>query len=696
MNICGEFRILTATTSTSNPTATAVDNASIFIAFDEVAAGAPVYKAAGRELSGTGAVSPAWPAHEVNDIALLFVESAGGQPVTLSDAQGFVQVAESPKATGSGTAGTQLSVFWARATSTSMAAPTVAEPGNHVYAQILTYCGVATSGNPWNITGGGTDTLSGGSINVTGVTTTVANTLIVQAATRDNDSAAAAFSAETNANLTNITEHSDAGTSSGNGGGFAVWDGIKAAAGATGDTNVTVTDTLNAFLTIALRPPPPFEPPSKLAFLQQPNNTIYNQTITPAVTVEIQDASGNRVATATNSVTVAIGTNPAGGTLSGTLTVNAVAGVATFSDLSINNAGIGYTLTASSAGLTGATSDAFNITTGAYGLTQCAGSRYGVDLGCTANDVQITSISVVGGLTSCEGGSAITVDLDLTINSGSPDRYDIGIFISNNGADPQLVSTGDNCTVGILPTTDPPFRNLDPGPWSGTLDTCGDVNGTMNGGTGSGTFTMYNVNVLCQSLTGSGGNLYIPFVVSWDSQSSPSGGTCTSIANPVPSTKSKCNAPTIAQGTVSVVVLPTITKTDNKTTLSPNEATTYTVVITNTTGDTLINAVFKDPAVTGLTANSISCSATGGAICPICSVSDIQGTGCTISSMPNNSSVTFTINATVSSNPPATFTNTATVTVNGATASASDTNGGSGSGTGGSRVRVIRWREVFQ
>ncbi|MBI3574815.1 MAG: hypothetical protein HY083_04085, partial [Gammaproteobacteria bacterium] len=37
MNICGEFRILTATTDTSDPTATAVDNASTFIAFKEAA-----------------------------------------------------------------------------------------------------------------------------------------------------------------------------------------------------------------------------------------------------------------------------------------------------------------------------------------------------------------------------------------------------------------------------------------------------------------------------------------------------------------------------------------------------------------------------------------------------------------------------------------------------------------------------------
>jgi hypothetical protein len=101
---------------------------------------------------------------------------------------------------------------------------------------------------------------------------------------------------------------------------------------------------------------------SKLAFTVQPSNTAAGSPISPAVQVTVQDSSGNTVTTATNSITVAIGTNPSGGTLSGTTTVNAVNGVATFSNLSIDKAGNGYTLTASSSGLTGATSAAFNIT----------------------------------------------------------------------------------------------------------------------------------------------------------------------------------------------------------------------------------------------------------------------------------------------------------------------------------------------
>lgn len=218
---------------------------------------APVFQAAGTAASGTGTVNPAWPAHAIDDVALLFIESAGGEPATLSAPAGFVAVLNSPQATGATTAGTRITVFWARATSAAMTAPTVADPGNHVYARIITYRNVINAGNPWDVTGGGVKAAASTSVTVTGVTTTVPDTLIVQAVARDNDSTAAAFSAQANANLAGIAERSDAGTNSGNGGGFAVWDGIKATAGATGNTTATVTNSINAFLTIALKPQPP-------------------------------------------------------------------------------------------------------------------------------------------------------------------------------------------------------------------------------------------------------------------------------------------------------------------------------------------------------------------------------------------------------------------------------------------------------
>ncbi len=104
--------------------------------------------------------------------------------------------------------------------------------------------------------------------------------------------------------------------------------------------------------------------PAALAFGQQPTNVAAAASIAPAVTVAIQDAFGN-LTTSTANVTVAIGTNPASGTLGGTLTQAAVAGVATFPNLVVDKVGTGYTLTAASGALTGATSVPFNVTHGA-------------------------------------------------------------------------------------------------------------------------------------------------------------------------------------------------------------------------------------------------------------------------------------------------------------------------------------------
>src|SRR5437773_1100408 len=106
-------------------------------------------------------------------------------------------------------------------------------------------------------------------------------------------------------------------------------------------------------------------PAAKVVFTVQPSNAVAGAVNTPAVQVAVQDAQGNTVTTATTSITLAIGTNPASGTLAGTKSVAAASGVATFSTLSLNMVGTGYTLTATATGLTGATSNAFNIGVGA-------------------------------------------------------------------------------------------------------------------------------------------------------------------------------------------------------------------------------------------------------------------------------------------------------------------------------------------
>jgi hypothetical protein len=115
-------------------------------------------------------------------------------------------------------------------------------------------------------------------------------------------------------------------------------------------------------------------PAAKLGFTAQPTAATVNQAFPIQPVVAIQDLGGNTVTTgafATSTVTLAIGTNPGGGTLTctGGLTKVAVAGVATFSGCQINNAGVGYTLTASVPGLTGATSTAFNVSAPAASIT---------------------------------------------------------------------------------------------------------------------------------------------------------------------------------------------------------------------------------------------------------------------------------------------------------------------------------------
>ena len=105
----------------------------------------------------------------------------------------------------------------------------------------------------------------------------------------------------------------------------------------------------------------PSPTPTKLAFTAQPAATSVGGVITPAVKVAVQNSSGIAVASSTDPITLVLGSNAGGGTLSGTTVVNAVSGVATFSDLAVTTPGAGYTLVASSGNLTGATSSPFNV-----------------------------------------------------------------------------------------------------------------------------------------------------------------------------------------------------------------------------------------------------------------------------------------------------------------------------------------------
>jgi uncharacterized protein (TIGR03437 family) len=113
---------------------------------------------------------------------------------------------------------------------------------------------------------------------------------------------------------------------------------------------------------------------NKLAFVQQPVDTIAGATITPAVTVQVRDSSGNAVHTA--GVQITLQTNAVVRRLkqlSGNATQSTDSnGLATFANLSISQTG-SYTLQANANGLSSDTSQSFTITAGTAAKIQSTG-----------------------------------------------------------------------------------------------------------------------------------------------------------------------------------------------------------------------------------------------------------------------------------------------------------------------------------
>ena len=120
-----------------------------------------------------------------------------------------------------------------------------------------------------------------------------------------------------------------------------------------------------------------------LRFATQPQDAVVGQPITgaaydpsgPPVTVEVVDRQGHVVTASAVAVTIALGSNPGNATLGGTTTAHTVTGVASFAELTLNEPANGYTLIASSPGLTGATSDPFDESSAAAICQQNVGCQ---------------------------------------------------------------------------------------------------------------------------------------------------------------------------------------------------------------------------------------------------------------------------------------------------------------------------------
>ena len=205
--------------------------------------------------------------------------------------------------------------------------------------------------------------------------------------------------------------------------------------------------------------------PGKLVFTQQPTNTLAGAFITPAVKVTLtkQDGITTITPTTADSVTVAIltGTGTASATLSGAKQVPLVGGVATFGDLSIDQPGTGYQLTASGTSPTGAvpapaTSVAFDITEALLFGSSSNGPRFG-DGVTEPHPGSLFTINQATGTATFIGSTGINSDRGVPEVSGIAFDPTTGILYGITGSactGARLItintSTGAGTLVGII------------------------------------------------------------------------------------------------------------------------------------------------------------------------------------------------------------------------------------------------------
>ncbi len=103
--------------------------------------------------------------------------------------------------------------------------------------------------------------------------------------------------------------------------------------------------------------------PDALFFLVQPNDATAGNIITPAVQIAVLDSLGRPDSAYANAITMSFAVNNVGATLSGTLSVFPVNGIALFGDLVVNRSAAGFILRASGPGALTKTSTPFTIFT---------------------------------------------------------------------------------------------------------------------------------------------------------------------------------------------------------------------------------------------------------------------------------------------------------------------------------------------
>lgn len=207
----------------------------------------------GTVASGTGAITPAFPASIAADDILVTAAECEGvtAPGAYTLPSGWAHITGSPVQEGTNT---RLWVIWRRYDGV-FTAPSLGDSGDHNVGRMIAIRGCPTTGNPWDVAAAATEATSDTSATWPGVTTTIADTLILEIISTGSDvSSTANLGALTNATYSNITERMDNWVISGNGGGIGMVTGEKATAGATGQSTATLVNASSkALVTVAFK-----------------------------------------------------------------------------------------------------------------------------------------------------------------------------------------------------------------------------------------------------------------------------------------------------------------------------------------------------------------------------------------------------------------------------------------------------------
>ncbi len=275
-------------------------------------------------------------------------------------------------------------------------------------------------------------------------------------------------------------------------------------------------------------------------------------------------------------------------------------------------------------------------------------------LNCTSNDVKVTGVHQLRVITPCAAaGDTAIVSMVAEFTTGANDRYDIGVFIAQDGGD---ALTGA-CSISVFPTApDPPWLNLNG-------NACGDI--TMDTIHNPMHTSIQNIPVKCVDLNGDG-KLDVNICTSWNENANQA---CAAASDAIPGTSAKCSCELVtlpivlpstptATGTATVTETPTHTATVTETpthTATVTETPTHTATVTETPTHTA--TVTETPTHTATVTDTPTRTAT---------VTETPTLTATVTDTPTHTATvteTPTHTATVTNTPTLTLTATETATL---------------------------------